>query len=166
MLDMSNTSLLGGERISCLPSNVKRGSIISPLVNIFTIDQVLRRQSQLPVDDTLDENFLNVSCIVVDERDPFDDQIRRQILDKRGINYALMENYSVEKMNLPAILAKNKIGTKIEKVKLGGTNYEFGKKLGEGAYGYVITARLQSDPKLTYACKVHRMAVLLGECFK
>ena len=37
---------------------------------------------------------------------------------------------------------------------LGGTMYEFGKKLGEGAYGYVITARLESNPKVTYACKV------------
>ncbi len=119
MLDMSNTSLMGCERISCIPSNIRRGSTIPPLVNIFTIDQVLRRQSQIPINDTLDENFLNVSCIVVDERDPFDDQIRRQILDKRGINYALMENYSVEKMNLPSILSKNKIGTKVEKVKLG-----------------------------------------------
>jgi hypothetical protein len=119
MLDMSNTSLMGGERISCIPSNIQRGSTISPLMNIFTIDQVLRRQSHVPIDDTLDENFLNVSCIVVDERDPFDDHIRRQILEKRGINYALMENYSIEKLNLPAILAKNKIGTKIEKVKLG-----------------------------------------------
>jgi hypothetical protein len=116
---MSNTSLMGCERISCIPSNIRRGSTIPPLVNIFTIDQVLRRQSQIPINDTLDENFLNVSCIVVDERDPFDDQIRRQILDKRGINYALMENYSVEKMNLPSILSKNKIGTKVEKVKLG-----------------------------------------------
>lgn len=115
MLDMSNTSLMGGERISCIPSNIRRGS----LMNIFTIDQVLRRQSHVPIDDTLDENFLNVSCIVVDERDPFDDQIRRQILDKRGINYALMENYSIEKTNLPSVLSKNKIGTKIEKVKLG-----------------------------------------------
>lgn len=119
MLDMSNTSLMAGERLSCMPSNIRRGSMVPPLMNIFTIDQVLRRQSQLPIDDTLDENFLNVSCIVVDERDPFDDQIRRQILDKRGINYALMENYSVEKINLPSILAKNKIGTKVEKVKLG-----------------------------------------------
>jgi hypothetical protein len=110
---------MGGERISCIPSNIRRGSTISPLMNIFTIDQVLRRQSHVPIDDTLDENFLNVSCIVVDERDPFDDHIRRQILDKRGINYALMENYSIEKFNLPSILAKNKIGTKIEKVKLG-----------------------------------------------
>lgn len=115
MLDMSNTSLMGGERISCIPSNIRRGS----LMNIFTIDQVLRRQSHVPIDDTLDENFLNVSCIVVDERDPFDDHIRRQILDKRGINYALMENYSIEKTNLPSILSKNKIGNKIEKVKLG-----------------------------------------------
>jgi hypothetical protein len=32
--------------------------------------------------------------------------------------------------------------------------YEFGKKLGEGAYGYVITARAESNPKVTYACKV------------
>lgn len=32
--------------------------------------------------------------------------------------------------------------------------YEFGKKLGEGAYGYVITARLESNPKVNYACKV------------
>ncbi len=119
MLDMSNTSLMGGERISCIPSHIRRGSTISPLMNIFTIDQVLRRQSHVPINDTLDENFLNVSCIVVDERDPFDDHIRRQILDKRGINYALMENYSIEKFNLPSILAKNKIGTKIEKVKLG-----------------------------------------------
>lgn len=118
MLDMSNTSLMGGERISCMPSNLRRGSI-APLMNVFTIDQVLRRQSHVPIDDTLDENFLNVSCIVVDERDPFDDHIRRQILDKRGINYALMENYSIEKTNLPSILSKNKIGTKIEKVKLG-----------------------------------------------
>ncbi|CAF3452263.1 unnamed protein product, partial [Rotaria sp. Silwood2] len=153
MLDMSNTSLMGGERISCLPSNIRRGSTISPLMNIFTIDQVLRRQSCVPINDTLDENFLNVSCIVVDERDPFDDHIRRQILEKRGINYAIMENYSIEKINLPSILAKNKIGTKIEKVQLGGTMYEFGKKLGEGAYGYVITARLESNPKVTYACK-------------
>ena len=121
MLDMSNASLLGGggERISCIPSNLRRGSTLPPLMNIFTIDQVLRRQSCAPVDDTLDENFLNVSCIVVDERDPFDDQIRRQILDKRGINYALMENYAIEKTNLPSILSKNKIGNKIEKVKLG-----------------------------------------------
>jgi DNA-directed RNA polymerase subunit H (RpoH/RPB5) len=121
MLDMSNTSLMGtgNERISCLPSNLHRGSTITPLMNIFTIDQVLRRQSCLPIDDTLDENFLNVSCIVVDERDPFDDQIRRQILDKRGINYSIMENYSIEKQDLPSILAKNKVGTKIEKVKLG-----------------------------------------------
>ncbi|CAF1324532.1 unnamed protein product [Adineta steineri] len=154
MLDMSNTSLMGGERVSCIPSNIRRGSIVPPLMNIFTIDQVLRRQSQVPINDTLDENFLDVSCIVVDERDPFDDHIRRQILDKRGINYAIMENYSVEKTNLPTVLSKNKIGTKIEKVKLGGTNYEFGKKLGEGAYGYVITARLESDPKVTYACKI------------
>ncbi|CAF1573672.1 unnamed protein product [Rotaria sordida] len=154
MLDMSNTSLIGGERISCIPSNIRRGSTISALMNIFTIDQVLRRQSCVPINDTLDENFLNVSCIVVDERDPFDDHIRRQILEKRGINYALMENYSIEKMNLPSILAKNKIGTKIEKVQLGGTMYEFGKKLGEGAYGYVITARLESNPKVTYACKI------------
>ncbi len=116
---MSNTSLIAGERVSCIPSNLRRGSTIPPLMNIFTIDQVLRRQSHVPIDDTLDENFLNVSCIVVDDRDPFDDHIRRQILEKRGINYALMENYSVEKMNLPSILAKNKIGTKIEKVKLG-----------------------------------------------
>jgi hypothetical protein len=119
MLDMSNTSLMGGERVSCIPSNIRRGSTISPLMNIFTIDQVLRRQSHVPIDDTLDENFLNVSCIVVDDRDPFDDHIRRQILEKRGINYAIMENYSLEKINLPSILAKNKIGTKVEKVKLG-----------------------------------------------
>ena len=119
MLDMSNTSLIAGERVSCIPSNLRRGSTIPPLMNIFTIDQVLRRQSHVPIDDTLDENFLNVSCIVVDDRDPFDDHIRRQILEKRGINYALMENYSVEKMNLPSILAKTKIGTKVEKVKLG-----------------------------------------------
>ena len=114
MLDMSNTSLMGtGERISCIPSNIRRGSMVPPLMNIFTIDQVLRRQSQLPtINDTLDENFLNVSCIVVDERDPFDDQIRRQILDKRGVNYALMENYSQEKCNLPSILSNHKIGTK------------------------------------------------------
>ena len=116
---MSNTSLMGGERISCIPSTMRRGSTMAPLMNIFTIDQVLRRQSRAPIDDTLDENFLNVSCIVVDDRDPFDDQIRRQILDKRGVTYALMENYSVEKSNLPPILAKNKIGTKIEKVTLG-----------------------------------------------
>jgi hypothetical protein len=159
MLDMSNTSLMCGERISCIPSNIHRGSTISPLMNIFTIDQVLRRQSQVPINDTLDENFLNVSCIVVDERDPFDDHIRRQILEKRGINYALMENYSIEKINLPSILAKNKIGTKIEKVKLGGITYEFGKKLGEGAYGYVITARLENDPKVTYACKVFKIYI-------
>ena len=175
MLDMSNTSLMGGnERISCMPSNLRRGSMVPPLMNIFTIDQVLRRQSCVqPMDDTLDENFLNVSCIVVDERDPFDDQIRRQILEKRGVNYALMENYSVEKSNLPLTLAKNRVGTKVEKVKLGssrlevssfalfrqsfvlaGTTYEFGKKLGEGAYGYVITARTEADPKVTYACKI------------
>lgn len=172
MLDMSNASFVGGERISCIPSNIRRGSMVPPLMNVFTIDQVLRRQSHVPVDDTLDEKFLDVSCIVVDERDPFDDHIRRQILEKRGINYALMENYSLEKSNLPAVLAKNKVGTKIEKVKLGacvngtsvrfhaseiiagGTTYEFGKKLGEGAYGYVITARQESDPKVTYACKV------------
>ncbi|CAF1643414.1 unnamed protein product [Adineta ricciae] len=154
MLDMSNTSLIAGERVSCVPSNIRRGSMVPPLMNIFTIDQVLRRQSHVPVNDTLDENFLDVSCIVVDERDPFDDQIRRQILEKRGINYALMENYSVEKTNLPTGLAKNKVGTKVEKVTLGGTTYEFGKKLGEGAYGYVITARLASDPKTTYACKI------------
>jgi hypothetical protein len=40
---------------------------------------------------------------------------------------------------------------------LGGTMYEFGKKLGEGAYGYVITARLEAEPKVTYACKVIRI---------
>lgn len=120
MLDMSNTSLMGGERISCMPSNLRRGSVVPPLMNLFTIDQVLRRQSCVPaVNDTLDENFLNVSCIVVDDRDPFDDHIRRQILEKRGVNYALMENYSHEKTNLPSILAKNKIGTKVEKVQLG-----------------------------------------------
>ena len=119
MLDMSNTSLMAGERVSCVPSNIRRGSMVPPLMNIFTIDQVLRRQSHVPVNDTLDENFLDVSCIVVDERDPFDDQIRRQILEKRGVNYALMENYSVEKTNLPAGLAKNKVGTKVEKVTLG-----------------------------------------------
>jgi hypothetical protein len=119
MLDMSNTSLISGERVSCIPSNIRRGSMMPPLMNIFTIDQVLRRQSHVPVNDTLDENFLDVSCIVVDERDPFDDHIRRQILEKRGVNYALMENYSVEKINLPSVLAKNKIGTKIEKVQLG-----------------------------------------------
>lgn len=184
MLDMSNTSLLGGgggERISCIPSNLRRGSTLPQLMNIFTIDQVLRRQSCAPVDDTLDENFLNVSCIVVDERDPFDDQIRRQILDKRGVNYALMENYSIEKTNLPSILSKSKIGNKIEKVKLGqsiltwkccldrlyfvegDTAYEFGKKLGEGAYGYVITARLASDPKATYACKVSYTSLEISE---
>jgi hypothetical protein len=113
-----------GERISCVPSNLRRGSNLPPLMNIFTIDQVLRRQSCAPaVDDTLDENFLNVSCIVVDERDPFDDQIRRQILEKRGIHYALMENYSKEKANLPAILAKNKIGSKVEKVTLGSSRF-------------------------------------------
>lgn len=118
---MSNTSLMpGNERISCIPSNLRRGSMVPPLMNIFTIDQVLRRQSCLPtMNDTLDENFLNVSCIVVDDRDPFDDQIRRQILEKRGINYALMENYTLEKCSLPAALAKNRVGTKIEKVKLG-----------------------------------------------
>lgn len=120
MLDMSNTSLMGHtERISCVPSALRRGSIVPPLMNILTIDQVLRRQSCVPMNDTLDENFLNVSCIVVDERDPFDDQIRRQILEKRGVNYALMENYTLEKTNLPPSLAKNKVGTKIEKVKLG-----------------------------------------------
>lgn len=117
---MSNTSLMGhGERISCIPSNLRRGSTVPQLMNIFTIDQVLRRQSCAPVNDTLDENFLNVSCIVVDERDPFDDQIRRQILEKRGVNYALMENYCIEKTNLPTVLSKNKVGTKVEKVALG-----------------------------------------------
>jgi hypothetical protein len=48
----------------------------------------------------------------------------------------------------------------------GGTTYEFGKKLGEGAYGYVITARLENEPKVTYACKVMSMRISYVNMFE
>ncbi|CAF1181829.1 unnamed protein product, partial [Didymodactylos carnosus] len=149
LLDMSQTSQLGRKS----------------LINISTIDQVLQRNSLMMIQnqptlqqiDTFDEDFLNVTAIEVDERDPFDDKIRRQLLENKGINYTQMQHYTKVKTNLPSQLHKEIFlgsDVKIQKVDLGGVTYEFGKKLGEGAYGYVIAARLQKKPNISYACKI------------